>query len=172
MKYTQVDKFVKDNNLLQDVEEKSGIYAITIDNKIAYIGQSKNLYQRCCQHIYNTENAMLNKEKKYLLLLAAKLGGHNVDCLPLVYTEEEELNKWEVYLIKSLTPQLNIQHNHKIDDLLIEQVIDRLKYQITRENNITYAFDGETIMPIGVEFDVNNLETYEKIINKFMEEEE
>lgn len=38
MKYTDIDKFLEENNLLLNVEEKAGIYAITVDNQIVYIG--------------------------------------------------------------------------------------------------------------------------------------
>ena len=68
MKYKELDSFIAENALLKTItNDVSGVYAITIDNYIVYVGQSKNLYRRCAQHIYNIENAMCNKEKKYLL---------------------------------------------------------------------------------------------------------
>ena len=73
---------------------------------------------------------MLIKEKKYELLLSAQLGGHHVDCLPLEEVEEEELDAHEVELIKLLAPMLNIQHNHKIDDVTIEELLGDLRYKI------------------------------------------
>lgn len=163
MKYTEIDKFVKENKLLEEVEEKSGIYAITIDGYIVYIGKSVNIRDRCKQHIYKTQNAMLIKEKKYLLLLAAKLGGHNIDCIPIKYVEAEQLDKYEVMYIKSLVPQLNIQHNHRIDDLLIEQVINGLRYKVIRKNN-TYILDTEEMELIATwdKFDTNNSELLEE----------
>ena len=85
MKRTEINDFIKENNLLETCKESAGIYAITIDNYVAYIGQSKNIFQRCSQHIYNIENAGFNHEKKYELLLAAKLGGHKIDCHYLEY---------------------------------------------------------------------------------------
>jgi hypothetical protein len=44
MKYTDLDKYIKKNNLLVNVEAKSGIYAITIDNYIVYVGKAKDMY--------------------------------------------------------------------------------------------------------------------------------
>ena len=130
MKYTEIDQFVKKNKLLQEVEEKSGIYAITLDNKIVYIGQSKNIYYRCCQHIYNTENAMLNKEKKYLLLLAAKLGGHDIDCKPIDYADPDCLTELENLYIEQYNPMLNILTPHgkqDISNLKIEDLLEGIK---------------------------------------------
>lgn len=130
MKYTEIEQFVKKNNLLQGVEEKSGIYAITLDNKIVYIGQSKNIYFRCCQHIYNTENATFNKEKKYLLLLAAKLGGHNVDCIPIDYADPDCLTELENLYIEQYSPMLNILTPHGKQDitkLKIEDLLEGIK---------------------------------------------
>lgn len=108
MKHEEVEEFVERNGLLSNCKREPGIYAITINDLIAYVGQSKNVYQRCCSHIYGIENAGFNKEKKYELLLSAKLGGYKVDCKPLCYCDEEELNKTERYYINLLTPPLNI----------------------------------------------------------------
>jgi hypothetical protein len=44
MKYTDIDGFVKKNNLLQGCEPKAGIYAIMIDGYTVYVGMSKNVY--------------------------------------------------------------------------------------------------------------------------------
>lgn len=84
--------------------------------------------ERCKQHIYNTENAMLNMEKKYLLLLSAKLGEHNIDCITLEICQENELRDREDWWIDTEAPILNIatptgRHDIsglKIDDLLAE----------------------------------------------------
>ena len=129
MKYTQINKFIKDNNLLNGVEEKPGIYAITIDDKVAYVGQSVDTLQRCKTHIYNTENAMLIKEKKYLLLLSAKLGGHNIDCRVLEYCEPNKLDELEAEYIEKYNPCLNILTPHgknDIKNLKIEEVLNTL----------------------------------------------
>lgn len=87
----------------------TSIYKITNDitGKV-YIGQSKNIFQRCSQHIYNIENAGFNHEKKYELLLAAKLGGYKIDCHYLEYCGEAELTEREDYWIEFIMPPLNI----------------------------------------------------------------
>lgn len=133
MRRDQLDKYIKDNNLLQSCKEHSGIYAITIDKGIVYVGKSKNLYQRCSQHIYNTENAILNQEKKYLLLLSAKLGGHSIDCYALEYCDTDMLTEREDYFIEYLDPCLNIltpTGKNDISGLKIEDVLNRIQYSI------------------------------------------
>lgn len=127
MKRADLEKFIEDNFLLENVQEAPGIYAITVDGFIAYIGQSRNMYERCSQHIYNTENATFINEKKYLLLLSAKLGGHRIDCISLQQTDISSLLDLEAAYIDKYDPCLNINkpkgrndiNNMKIEDLLM-----------------------------------------------------
>ena len=93
MRLEDLDDFIDDWGLLLDCEPKPGIYCITVDMKIVYVGKSKNVYQRCRSHIYNIQNAMFNQEKKYLLLLSAFLGGHWVDCYPIQYCDVDCLTE-------------------------------------------------------------------------------
>lgn len=74
MKYVDLNSFIKNNDLLKEVKKEPGVYAITVDNWIAYIGPSRDMYQRCSQHIYDIQNAMLNADKMSKILLAAELG--------------------------------------------------------------------------------------------------
>ena len=108
MKLKDLDKFIESNNLLSNIEAKAGVYAITIDNCIVYVGQSKDIRKRLSQHIYNIENATFNQEKKYLLLLAAKIGGHKIDYISLEYCEEEDLREREALFIQLTEAPLNI----------------------------------------------------------------
>lgn len=135
MKREQLQEFIAENNLLTNCHKQSGIYAITIDGYIVYVGQSKNVYDRCSQHIYNIENAMFNKEKKYLLLLAAKLGGHNVDCEYLEYCDIDILTEKEDKYIEFCEPCLNIltpTGKNDISELKIEDVLNSRKYYIDK----------------------------------------
>lgn len=128
MKYNEIEKYIKSNGLLKQVEPKSGIYAITIDRQIVYVGMSKNIYTRCGQHIYHTQNAMLNKEKKYLLLLAAQLGGHDIDCIGLEYCPEDELREREDRWIELESPILNIVTPSGKNDISELKIWDVLEY--------------------------------------------
>ena len=135
MKLTEIDKFIKDNNLLTGVENRAGIYAITINDSIAYIGKSKHMRNRCSQHIYYTQNAVFNKEKKYELLYAAQIGGLRVDCSPIIYCEENELSEYEDKYIEEIMPPLNILTpvgKQDISDLTIFDLKERLKYVLVR----------------------------------------
>ena len=134
MRYTDLDKFVKENNLLQEITTASGIYAITVDDAIVYVGQSINTFQRCSQHIYGIENAMFNQEKKYLLLLAAKLGGHKVDCKAIHYCSEEELTYWENFYMEQYNPCLNIMTPHGRRDINKMKIEDLLNNISQKEN--------------------------------------
>lgn len=95
MRLEDLDEFIDDWGLLLDCEPRAGIYCITVDMKIVYVGKSKNVQQRCRSHIYNIQNAMFNQEKKYLLLLSAFLGGHWVDCFPIQYCDIDCLSELE-----------------------------------------------------------------------------
>lgn len=131
MKRENLQEFIKENSLLTFCPQVSGIYAITIDNGIVYVGQAKDVYSRCAQHIYNIENATFNNEKKYLLLLAAKLGGHRVDCMLIQSCPQDELTEWEDKYIEQINPCLNIltpSGKNDISELKIEDVLNNIKY--------------------------------------------
>lgn len=141
MKRTEITDFIRENNLLETCRESAGIYAITIDNYVAYVGQSKNIYQRCSQHIYNIENAGFNHEKKYELLLAAKLGGHKIDCHYLEYYGEAELTEREDYWIEFIMPPLNILTplgKQDISKMRITELFYKCKWLI-KENELIEA---------------------------------
>lgn len=139
MKRTEIEGYVAANELLRGVGEEPGVYAITVDGQIVYVGMSKNLYQRCCQHIYNTQNAMLNQEHKYLLLLSAQLGGHQIDCMPLEYCDIELLRDKESWWIEDQQPILNIltpTGKQDITELKIEDVLAEVQKRRTHLLNI------------------------------------
>ena len=135
MKKEQLKQFIKENGLLKHCNSASGIYCITIDDGVVYVGQSKNILERCSQHIYRIENAVLIKEQKYLLLLSAKLGGHRVDCHYLEYCDNDILTEREDYFIDALEPCLNIltpSGKQDINGLKIEDVLASIKYYINK----------------------------------------
>lgn len=141
MRLEDLDEFIDDWGLLLYCEQKPGIYCITVDRKIVYVGKSKNVYQRCRSHIYNIQNAMFNQEKKYLLLLSAFLGGHLVDCYPIQYCDVDCLTELEDKYIDEINPKLNIltpTGKNDISEMKIEQLLDE-KYGCYRidfvENN-------------------------------------
>lgn len=127
MKYTDVNKFVQQNGLLTKLDERSGIYAITVDNQVVYIGKSQNMLERGKQHIYGIENATLTHEKRYELLLSAKLGGHTIDIVPVEYVDLRRLTDRENFYIDRLKPLLNIMTptgRKDISALLIDDLLE------------------------------------------------
>lgn len=133
MRWVDIDEFVVKNKLLQSMPELTpGVYCITIDKIVVYIGMSKDTRERCKQHIYNMENATLNGEHKYKLLLAAKLGGHDIDCYLVEKSEGDKKHEREVYYITTYNPILNVHNNgvYSIDNLKIEDVINYVNQRI------------------------------------------
>jgi hypothetical protein len=43
MRLEDLDEFINDWGLLLDCESRAGIYCITVDMKIVYVGKSKNV---------------------------------------------------------------------------------------------------------------------------------
>ena len=89
----------------------SGIYCIKIDDKIAYIGKSTNMYNRIASHIEHIEEP-LSKEfngKKYKLLRQARYSNHKIGFDVLLYCKEEDLTAAEGEYIRKYLPPLNTQ---------------------------------------------------------------
>ena len=138
MRWKDIDEYIQNNKLLQSIPElTSGVYCITIDTVVVYIGMSKDVKQRCKEHIYNIENAILNGEQKYKLLLAAKLGGHDIGYYLVERSENNKKHEREVYYITTYHPILNIQNNgvYSIDDLKIEDVINYVNRRLQEEED-------------------------------------
>ena len=70
MRLEDLDEFIDDWGLLLDCEQRAGIYCITVDMKIVYVGKSKNVQQRCRSHIYNIQkcNVQLGKEISIIVI--------------------------------------------------------------------------------------------------------
>ena len=81
-----------------------GIYGIYMDEELVYIGQSKNMLKRICNHIRCILNPEKGKEKKYVELRKAT----NIRFDVLLYVKnEKDLNKAELDLIHKYQPRLN-----------------------------------------------------------------
>lgn len=109
MKVSETKDYCYANGYLSRVreDEHPGIYAITIDNFIVYVGQSRHPRERAEQHIYKMVNAFFNKEKKYQLLEAADLCGFKVDVQMIFNCDVNDLITKERALIGQLMPPLN-----------------------------------------------------------------
>lgn len=102
-----VKEFIKSHGLLHDVGSECGIYAITIDGYVAYIGQSKDMLKRCFGHIYRALNKTPLSRKEYQILGDAWINKHAIDCKMLERCGEGELDAKEKELLKKFDPPLN-----------------------------------------------------------------
>lgn len=93
--------------------EHPGIYCISINGQIVYIGKSKNMLRRLAQHWVGIKTG---SERKYRILAEAKQHHHNVSFDVLHYAAEaastlleQELGEKEGEFIRKEKPVLNTQ---------------------------------------------------------------
>ena len=91
----------------------AGIYSISINNKIVYVGKSTNMLYRMAEHWVSMSNP---KENKYKVLAEAKRRKMIVSFDVLYSAKsnirddiEEEIGEREGYYIRKLMPSLNYQ---------------------------------------------------------------
>ena len=93
--------------------EHPGIYQISINGQIVYIGKSRNMLRRLAQHWVGIKT---ESERKYRILAEAKRHHQSVSCDVLYYAVEltptlieEEIGEKEGEYIRELMPVLNTQ---------------------------------------------------------------
>lgn len=93
--------------------ERAGIYSISIDNKLVYIGKSDNMLRRVSQHYVGIRT---QSERKYRILAEAQRCGCSVSFDVLYYAEAqskegitEEIGEKEGEYIRKYRPPLNYQ---------------------------------------------------------------
>ncbi len=98
---------------LADKYEHPGIYCITVDGKIVYVGKSTNMLKRIAAHYANTQ---MESEKKYRILSEVRRKGHNIGFDVLYYAKStdvsslyNELGEKEGVFIRKYQPILNTQ---------------------------------------------------------------
>ena len=103
--------YLRTNKELLDKYEHAGIYSISIDDKLVYIGKSHNMLKRIAQHIVE-----INRErgKKYIILAENKRHGHSINFDVIYYATNseydaitEEIGEKEGELIREFMPMLN-----------------------------------------------------------------
>lgn len=110
------DKLKVYYNLIEDrvgdKYDRGGIYSISIDNKLVYIGKSAYCKQRLANHLYNMYHPEEREGKahKYEILRQAANNGHKVN-FNLIYEsdQKEEMGYKEGELIRNYLPCLNYQ---------------------------------------------------------------
>ena len=91
----------------------SGVYSISINNKIVYVGKSLNILHRMAEHWASMTKPT---ENKYIVLSEAKRRKYNVrfDVLYSAKSQtreeiEEEIGEREGFYIRKFMPSLNYQ---------------------------------------------------------------
>ena len=133
------NRFPKDK---RDKYNHSGIYSISIEDKLVYIGRSKNMKNRIMSHMRNIQNPEQEKNRE----TAAKRGHHKYEVLNqayengipigfdvVCYCNETELNRMESYFIKTYIPPLNfaipeedgkvVEHNDLAEEVSLEDIL-------------------------------------------------
>ena len=87
--------------------DRMGIYSITIDDELVYIGKSENMLKRLCNHLFGIDGGRGNK---YAVLRQAIQEGHKISFDVMETCQDtEELGEREGVLIRAYLPPLNYQ---------------------------------------------------------------
>lgn len=122
---------------LADKYEHPGIYCIKINEKIVYVGKSRNMLQRIAEHYVGIK---AEKEKKYRIMAEAQRKGYSIDFDVLYYATArtpsaivEEIGETEGEYIRQYQPVLNTQipkvenwHKFEINKLDAAQILDSI----------------------------------------------
>lgn len=96
---------------------KMGVYGIYVNNHLAYVGKSKNLFHRFVAHQMNTFQPCERdyNTPKYVQLRRAVINGGQVELKVIQMVDNEnDLSKREEHYISMYTPPLNcVVNNHK-----------------------------------------------------------
>lgn len=84
-----------------------GIYSIGIKDKIVYVGKSKDMLNRICNHIQHIKDE--TEGHKYELLHGIQNRGYTIKFDVLEYCNESNLDENEIYWINEIKPYLNTQ---------------------------------------------------------------
>lgn len=100
-------------NGLSEKYECPGIYSISLDDTIMYIGKSENMLERVAQHYVGIQT---ESERKYRILAEAQRAGYIVRFDVVYYAHEydyeamvEEIGQKEGAYIRLYMPPLNYQ---------------------------------------------------------------
>lgn len=99
----------QDEQLIKKYQH-AGVYTISIDDKLVYIGKSVNMLHRLAEHIHDINTSCRHK---YKVLRQAKQNGIPIN-FDVMYNGKaknpyQEILKVEAYYINKYTPSLNYQ---------------------------------------------------------------
>lgn len=106
------EELCKDEDLVHRYQ-KAGLYSIHIEDKLVYIGKSRNMLKRLASHMANTETS---NSHKYEILRQARDRGLKIQFSPIYYslalTEQmidDDIGFKEAEEIRRHLPPLNYQ---------------------------------------------------------------
>ena len=86
--------------------EARGLYSIWIEDRLVYIGKSKWMLRRICEHLMAIDYE--NQENKYKVLVEARRRGLKIEFQVIAYYDDEEsLGEAEGEMIRHWRPPLN-----------------------------------------------------------------
>lgn len=145
MTRVQTDAYVKERHILDDIPSDVGIYAILIDNYVAYIGAANDMKDQCTRVIQDILNAhMGHVKKKNRLLASAIYGGHKVQFMVLHNGDTKNKD----FFLEEVRPPLNSIYKDRrinIDNLTIEQLIASLRCPIQMAQTIAPIYKTDII---------------------------
>lgn len=117
--------------------ECAGIYCIKVDDKIVYVGKSRNMLRRIAQHYVGIQR---QAEKKYRILAEARRKGHMIGFDVLYYAENSrwtdrlaEIGEKEGEYIRKYAPILNTQipkeedwHKFDVNTLDVKSILNQI----------------------------------------------
>lgn len=104
------EALILDKTKKNKYNNRKGLYYISINNKIVYIGKSTNILCRLANHLYEIDNN--NKTKKYIMLRALRQAGYTIKFDVLQYMDnatDTEISIAEAIEIRKHLPVLNLQ---------------------------------------------------------------
>lgn len=110
----EVQKIIEQNKdhirlLTGDKYIGCGLYSVSIDGKLVYIGKSTDMVTRIANHMYHIDYQDQPKTNKYVQLYRAKEDGHKVSFDLLLKCSESEVSVEEAKMIRQYLPALNTQ---------------------------------------------------------------
>ena len=111
----QIDKWeewLREQEGVEDKYHHPGIYSISIEDKLVYIGKSRNMLRRLAEHLYEICDNRYIKCNKYKVLRKAYFQGLNVNFDVINVLQEQDdyyLSVLEALEINRQHPPLNYQ---------------------------------------------------------------
>ena len=131
-------KYQQDESIKNKYDKKQGIYSISVNNRIIYIGKSANILNRICYHIFYINNPELNKSNKYRVIANLLSQGVNIQFnLVQLVDNIVDLDKIEGQYIRKYLPPLNYQIPREED--CRKYTVNRIAKNITAEYIIEYS---------------------------------